>query len=68
MVDRFGDLEETCLDEVDDTPCYSFVFDGEPVKVTMEDYRVFCGVEGVKVKVEEAVRCIKELVNPDFII
>lgn len=68
LVDRFGNVEETTVDDNDDTPCYGFNHNGHSAKITMEDFRVICDDEATFTAINESVKCIRDLVNPDFII
>lgn len=68
LIDRFGNIEETTVDDLDDTPCYGFTFNDQMVKITMEDYRVICSDDATVKKVTDCIGCIRDLINPDFII
>lgn len=68
LMDRFGAMDETTLDDDDDTPCYQLKVDGHTVRVTMEDFQVVCADETVKRKVDEQVGTLRGLVNPDFVV
>ena len=68
LVDSFGDIDETTLNDEDDTPCYSFIIDNKTVKLAMEDYTVYCEDDVLSDKVKKQVAVLKDLVNPNFII